>query len=90
MQQKWIIKLIGYDFVIEYNQGKYNQMADGLCRKEEAAIICVLTLPNPNCWDSIMESHDINTEIKSLKEKAEKGELGEQWSFKKGVLFYKN
>ena len=35
MQQKWIIKLMGYYFVIEYKQGKFNQVADWLSKKGE-------------------------------------------------------
>lgn len=33
-QQKWISKLIGYDFVVEYKAGKENLVADALSRKE--------------------------------------------------------
>ena len=66
---------MGYDFVIEYRQGKYNQEADGLSRKGKVPIICILTLPIPNWLDSVVELHDTNTEIKSLKAKVEKGEL---------------
>ena len=79
MQQKWILKLMEYDFVIEYKQGKFNQVANGLSRKREEAMIYVLTLPQPSWWDSIMELHETEDGIKELKEKLEKGggELGE-------------
>lgn len=32
MQQKWISKLMDYDFVVEYKQGKENLVADALSR----------------------------------------------------------
>ena len=78
MQQKWILKLMAYDFVIEYKQGKFNQVADELSRKGEEGMICVLTFPQPSWWDSIVELHETDDWIKELKEKLEKGELGEK------------
>ena len=90
MQQKWILKLMGYDFVIEYKQGKFNRVANRLSRKGEEALICIMTLPNPDWWDSMVELHEKDVKIKDLKEKAEKGEVGKQWTVKRGVLFYKD
>jgi hypothetical protein len=34
-QQKWVTKLFGYDYEINYNKGKYNVMADALSQKYE-------------------------------------------------------
>ena len=75
---------MGYDFIIEYH------VANGLSRKGKEAVICILTLPHPNWWDSIVKLHDANIKIKNMREKVERGELGEKWSVKKGVHFYKD
>ena len=34
-QQKWVTKMLGYDFEIIYNKGKQNMVADALSRKDE-------------------------------------------------------
>ena len=75
---------------MEYKQAKFNQVADGLSRKGEEAMICLLTLPQPSWWDSITELHEMDVVIKGLKERVENGELGEQWVVKRGVLFLKD
>ena len=33
MQQKWITKLLGYPFVVEYKKGKENLVVDALSRQ---------------------------------------------------------
>ena len=67
---------MGYDFIIEYKQGKYNQVADGLSRNREEVVIYFLTLPNLNWWDSMVQLHDINMEVKNLKEKNRERRVG--------------
>lgn len=36
MQQKWISKLLGYDFVVEYKKGVENQATYALSRRDKA------------------------------------------------------
>jgi hypothetical protein len=46
-QQKWLLKLMGYDFSIEYKKGYDNRAADALSRQMEGTLLA-LSAPIPH------------------------------------------
>ena len=48
-QQKWVTKMLGYDFEIIYKKGKLNVVVDALSRKDEEveALICAIYIIQP-------------------------------------------
>jgi hypothetical protein len=56
-QQKWVTKILSYDFEIIYKKGKQNVVADALSRKDEdvEAFLCVISFIQP---DWIIEARD--------------------------------
>jgi hypothetical protein len=56
-QQKWVTKILGYDFEIIYKKGKQNVVADALSQKDEdvEAFLCAISIIQP---DWIIEARD--------------------------------
>ena len=54
-QQKWITKLLGYAFIVEYKKGKENVVANALSRQvncggasSQEGVLCMISFPTPN------------------------------------------
>ena len=66
-QQKWITKLLGYAFIVEYKHGKENLVVDALSRREdtgnvdadcsEVGTLCIISFPTPNWLDDLRASY---------------------------------
>jgi hypothetical protein len=50
-QQKWVTKILGYDFEIVYKKGKQNVVVDAVSRKDEdvEAFLYAISIIQPDC-----------------------------------------
>ena len=66
-QQKWLAKLLGYAFVVEYKKGSYNRVANALSRhlafsfelsqsnsNSKTSCLFLLSIPDPT-WLSLLK-----------------------------------
>lgn len=93
-QQKWLAKLMGYNFVIEYNKGRESSAADSLSRCEEGTCmehkVFALSMPLPMWIDAIREEVQNEPKLQILAKNIQAGEAIGLWSIKSGIIFYKD
>ncbi|KAA8542515.1 hypothetical protein F0562_023667 [Nyssa sinensis] len=96
-QQRWLYKLMGFDFVIEYKKGKENIVADALSRREDTKKVternkgefAAITQVIPNWVEAIKEEVKSNSNLQMLVQHIMDGEAVGPWEFKDGVIFFK-
>ena len=59
--QKWISKLLGYNFDIEYKLGCENKAADALSRREEGCLLAILSASWVAHWEELQHEIDIDS-----------------------------
>jgi hypothetical protein len=76
-QQKWLTKLLGYDFNVEYKKGVKNNVADALSRKEEwdtdidietntEMIMSFLSIPRADWVEELKTQYAFDLELQPL------------------------
>lgn len=79
-QQRWITKLLGYDFTIEYKKGAENKVADALSRQFEELpegahlSVSLITFPTPNWVEDLKSNYMSNPSTKELLIKLQQGQ----------------
>jgi hypothetical protein len=93
-QQRWLTKLLGYDFVVEYKKGAKNKVADALSRRDSPAAefsLSVLSIPFLSWVDDLKAQYLVDPKLQLLLAQSHSNELNTRmYSLKNGILLYKN
>jgi len=93
-QQKWLTKLLGFDFWVEYKKGVDNKVADALSRREgwenEAALFSI-SLPVADWVENLKLQYHHDLDLMKLIQQWNSNKLDHQkYSIRQGLLLYKN
>jgi hypothetical protein len=93
-QQKWITKLLGYNFVVEYKKGVTNKVANALSRREatdKEITLSSLSIPTSSWIIDLKHQYTKDEGLQKLLAKWHNDELDtHKWSFRDDLLLYKN
>lgn len=93
-QQRWLYKLMGYDFHVEYKKGGENVVADALSRRDEteqkAGLLMALTQMLPHWLDAIKEEVATNSTLQALLARIQQGEAVGPWREIEGIILFKD
>ena len=87
-QQKWVVKLMGYDYEIIYRPGHENSAADALSRKSGSPALLHLHVPVVTVWDEIKKAYEGDSYVQSLTRMAN-AQLEGSYAWRNGLLFFK-
>nr|GEX79266.1 hypothetical protein [Tanacetum cinerariifolium] len=76
LQYKWLAKLIGYDYVIEYKKGRENVAADALSRVQRITLFTTaISQIEPLLFNRILDSQNNVVEVQQVIQKLKEGEI---------------
>jgi hypothetical protein len=94
MQQRWVSKLLGYEFMVEYKKGQENKVANALSRRNEddmqIASLAVISYPSLEWFVKVQEGYTHDPTLQTLIKKVEDGSMANsKFSIRQGIFFYK-
>ena len=88
-QTRWLPKLLGYDYKIEYKRGPENQGADSLSRVIEFQFISI-SQPHADWWSLLQKEIQQDSFYADLAQKHQPSQTGHQLLLRDGVWFKQN
>ena len=92
-QQKWLYKLMGFDFSIEYKKGSENKVADALSRRDEAMKeeqLLAFSFLIPHWVDAIRDEQQSQPQVQQLIQKVQDDKAVGPWELRDGLLLFKD
>ncbi|KAH9722902.1 hypothetical protein KPL70_006891 [Citrus sinensis] len=87
-QQKWVAKLLGYDYEIKYQPKKENLAADALSRRPNSPLFNPIFISRVSLWDDIRKAAEMDLYMKKIFQQAANDPAG-NYVVKNGLCFYK-
>lgn len=90
-QQKWLVKLIGYDYTMHYRSGINNTVPDALSRKAELKAITVNSSPVHDYLHQMQQDCLADPHTNEIIVSVQQGShTNKKFTLVNGVLYYKN
>ena len=92
-QQKWVTKMLGYDFEIIYKKGKENVVADALSRRDTSAdaLLCGMSMLTADSVDEARLEWNQDKDTQSLIQNIKQGSMkSNKFEWKGNALWYKD
>ncbi|GJT91194.1 ty3-gypsy retrotransposon protein [Tanacetum coccineum] len=87
--QKWIVKLMGYDFSIQYMPGKENRADDALSRKDEITTCNAISITTIQDFKDLLLDLSQDPELEIIKKQVQEGHKDyDGYQIDKGRLLY--
>lgn len=95
VQQQYVRKLLGFDFVIEYKTGNSNKATDALSRMYEEeemleSAFLALSTPIPSLLEEVRHECSTKIELMAIVQQLQAGTEVSNYSVRDGILFFKN
>ncbi|KAF5468388.1 hypothetical protein F2P56_012540, partial [Juglans regia] len=87
-QQKWVAKLLGYEYEITYCPGRENSAADALSRKPNSPVLNHIHLPTVTIWDEIRKAYEGDPYIQAITQVTKSQNEG-PYTQRQGLFFFK-
>jgi len=87
-QQKWVAKLLGYDYEIIYRPGKENSAADALSRRPSSHLLNSIFISQVSLWDDIRKAAETDLYMQTIFQRAANDPTS-NYVVKNGLCFYK-
>ena len=101
-QQKWLAKLLGYAFVVEYKKGVENKVADALSRRSDyihvscqqdesskASCLLLLSVPDPTWLHILKDSYSQDQFMQQLIQSIQASTAPIRFTWQNNLVFYK-
>jgi hypothetical protein len=87
-QHTWVSKLFGYDFIVEYRQGKLNTVADALSQRTEDMAVHSLLSPTFALYNQLCQECESLLQALQLRSQIQDATAPPGWSKVDGLLIF--